>query len=72
MKAIAAYGTQFHAGADNAAGPQTYISTPEFMESIIARARMTGKMIGVKYAEGFNTVKMLGVKNLDSIIALET
>ena len=33
--------------------PQTYISTPDFLDSIIARARMFGKRIGVKYAEGF-------------------
>jgi hypothetical protein len=29
---------------------------------------MFGKMIGVKYAEGFISKKMIGFKSLDSII----
>ncbi len=72
MKAIAAFGTQFHNGNANDSGPQTYISTPDFMEGIIARARLTGKLVGVTFAEGFNTVKMIGIKDLDALIANET
>ncbi len=72
MKAISAYSTQFHTGYDSAEGPQTYISTPDFLESIIARARMFGKRIGVKYAEGFISEKKLGIRNLDALIQLET
>ncbi len=72
MKAIAAYGTQFHTGSESAEGPQTYISTPDFLESVIARARMFGKRIGVKYAEGFISEKKLGIRNLDALIQLET
>ena len=53
-------------------GPQTYISTPDFIDSIIARARMLGKRIGVKYAEGFITEKKIGIKNLDALIQNET
>ena len=47
--------------------PQSYISTPEFLESIVARARMMGKRIGVKYGEGFITEKSIGFKNFDSL-----
>lgn len=72
MKAIAAYSTQFHTGYDSAEGPQTYISTPDFLESVIARARMFGKRIGVKYAEGFISEKKLGIRNLDALIQIET
>ncbi len=72
MKAISAYSSQFHTGYDSAEGPQTYISTPDFLESIIARARMFGKRIGVKYAEGFISEKKLGIRNLDALIQLET
>src|SRR5689334_21565666 len=60
MKSIEAYTTQFHtAGSGSKEGPQTYISTPDFLESVIARARMFGKRIGVKYAEGFISEKKI-------------
>jgi N-acetylglucosamine malate deacetylase 1 len=72
MKSIAAYTTQFHTTGSNADGPQTYISTPDFIESVIARARMLGKRIGVKYAEGFITEKKVGIRNLDALIQVET
>ena len=72
MKAIEAYTTQFHTGEKSGAGPQTYISTPDFLESIIARARMFGKRIGVKYAEGFTSEKTIGIHNLDALVSNET
>jgi hypothetical protein len=53
-------------------GPQTYISTPDFLDSIVARARMFGKRIGVKYAEGFVCEKKIGIRNLDALILNET
>ncbi len=44
MKSIEAYSTQFHvSGQKQEEGLQTYISTPDFLESVIARARMLGK-----------------------------
>ena len=72
MKSIRAYSSQFNAGQDNNDGPQTYISTPDFLESIVARARMLGKRIGVKYGEGFLTEKKIGIKTLDALIQIET
>jgi bacillithiol biosynthesis deacetylase BshB1 len=72
MKAIEAYTTQFHTSAADKSGPQTYISTPDFLDSIIARARMLGKRIGVKYAEGFITEKKIGISNLDALLQIET
>jgi len=72
MQAIQAYSTQFHTSASEEGGLQTYISTPDFLESIIARARMLGKRIGVKYAEGFITEKKIGIKAIDSLILVET
>lgn len=72
MKSIEAYSTQFfNGGADNKE-PQTYISTPDFLDSVIARARMLGKRIGVKYAEGFISEKKIGIRNLDALIQVET
>ncbi len=72
MKAVEAYTTQFHTPAGNNSGTQTYISTPDFLESIVARARMFGKRIGVKYAEGFISEKKIGIHSLDALIQNET
>jgi len=72
MKSIEAYTTQFNADPSKSDGPQTYISTPDFLESIIARARMFGKRIGVKYAEGFISEKKIGISNLDALVLKET
>lgn len=67
IESVKAYKTQFF-NVENPGGPQTYISSPEFLESVYARAAMFGKMIGVKYAEGFLSKKMIGFKNLDALV----
>ena len=72
VEAIKAYSSQFHSTEYNNDEPQTYISTPEFLNSIIGRQQMFGKMIGVPYAEGFITEKMIGVKSLDAFVQLDT
>jgi hypothetical protein len=72
MKAIEAYTTQFNTGSSQTEGLQTYISTPDFLESIIARARLLGKRIGVKYAEGFTSTKKIGIRSLDALVLQET
>lgn len=72
MQSVSAYTTQFHTTAGTAEGPQTYISTPDFLDSVIARARMLGKRIGVKYGEGFMTEKSIGIASLDALIQVET
>jgi N-acetylglucosamine malate deacetylase 1 len=71
MESIKAYSTQFGV-MDITDGPQTYISTPDFLDSVIARARMLGKRIGVKYAEGFITEKKIGIRSLDALVLVET
>lgn len=47
---------------------ETYISSPEFFESVIGRAREFGKSIGVTYAEGFTSRKLLGVDSLFDLL----
>jgi bacillithiol biosynthesis deacetylase BshB1 len=69
MQAIEAYSTQFNS---QDSGPQTYISTPDFLESVIARARVLGKKIGVKFGEGFVSEKKIGIRSLDALILNET
>jgi bacillithiol biosynthesis deacetylase BshB1 len=70
MESIRAYRTQFMADAGN--DPQTYISSPDFMEALTARARLLGKRIGVKYAEGFLSKKNIGIKSFDALVLNET
>lgn len=72
MKAVEAYSTQFYNPDMETDGPTTYISTPDFRDSVVARARMMGKRIGVKYAEGFTTQKTLGISHLSALIQNET
>ncbi len=71
MNSVKAYGTQFFSSQDDGE-PTTYISTPDFLDSIVARARMFGKRIGVKYAEGFISEKKIGIRSLDALVMVET
>ncbi|PUZ27107.1 bacillithiol biosynthesis deacetylase BshB1 [Chitinophaga costaii] len=67
IEAIKCFKTQFLAeGKDNE--PQTYISSAAFFESVLHRNRMFGKMIGVEYAEGFTTQKVIGIKNFQNLL----
>lgn len=70
IESIKAFKTQFH--NPGIEGPQTYISSPDFLDSIIYRSKMFGKMIGVKYAEGFISKKTIGISNFDAIIKQDT
>ena len=72
IESIKAYSSQFFSTEYDQEEPQTYISTPEFLNSIIGRHAMFGKMIGVPYAEGFISEKMIGVSHLDSFIQKDT
>jgi len=71
LEAIRAYASQFH-NPGKMDGPETYISKPEFLESVISRFRMFGQMIGVRYAEGYISEKMIGLRTLDALIKENT
>lgn len=66
LEAIKCFRTQFLAGKDNE--PQTYISGQGFFDSVIYRSKMLGKMIGVEYAEGYTSDKMIGVRSFNDLI----
>jgi bacillithiol biosynthesis deacetylase BshB1 len=66
MESVKAFNTQFY--NPDLDEPQTYISNPGFLESVIYRAKMFGKMIGVDYAEGFISKKMIGFNNFNDFI----
>lgn len=70
IEAILCFTTQFN--SLDTSEPQTYISTPDFLESIKARALLMGKRIGVKYAEGYISPKMIGISSFDAFIQNET
>jgi bacillithiol biosynthesis deacetylase BshB1 len=72
LQSIRAYTSQFHTSGYASEEPQTYISTPEFLSAIIGRHQMFGKMIGVPYAEGFITEKMIGVRDFDALVRQDT
>lgn len=63
IKSIEAYGSQFF-NPNWQNEPETYISSPAFIQVIEARAKEFGKSIGTKYAEGFTSRKLLGVDHL--------
>ncbi len=65
IEAIRAFKTQFDSPDENE--PQTYISSPAFLQAVIARARELGKNIGAEYGEGFTSRKLLGVDSLFSL-----
>ena len=62
IKSIQAFKTQFY--NPDVEGLDTYISSPEFFESVIGRSREFGKSIGATFGEGFTSRKLLGVDNL--------
>ena len=62
MKSVLAYKTQFY--DENSKEPQTPISSKNFTDSIIYRARDLGRLVGVEYAEGFNVERYVAVDSL--------
>jgi bacillithiol biosynthesis deacetylase BshB1 len=66
IESVLCYQTQFF--NPDLKEPQTYISSPEFIDSIKARAMMLGKRVGVRFAEGFISEKVLGIKSFDAFI----
>ena len=67
VASIRAYKSQFY-NPDWADEPETYISSPAFMEVAEARAREFGRAIQVKYAEGFTSKRLFGVDNLFNLV----
>ena len=68
VEAIRAFESQFYVPSYNSNEPQSYISSPDFLEFVIARAREMGHAIGVTFGEGFTTARKLGVKDLSVFI----
>ena len=69
VEAMLAFKSQFFIADTSAdsAEPQSYISSPMFLDFIRARAEEMGHAIGVKYGEGFTTKRQLGVVDLSVV-----
>jgi len=70
MESILAHSSQFY--DPNSNEPETFISGTAFLEFVKGRAKELGQQIGVQYAEGFITKKLLGIGTLDAIIQNKT
>lgn len=66
MASVKAYGTQFFSGDNH--GPETPISSPDFLYFIESRARDFGRLIGVRYGEGFTVERAVGINDLTQLI----
>ncbi|MCF8461961.1 MAG: bacillithiol biosynthesis deacetylase BshB1 [Flavobacteriales bacterium] len=66
MESIKAYTSQFYTPDSDL--PETPISGKDFLDFLIGRAKLVGRPIGAKYAEGFTTARNVGVKNLFDLI----
>ena len=66
MKAIFAYESQFY--NSNSKEPETFISSPEFIEFVKSRYRDFGSSIGVTFAEGFIAKKIVGVQDINKLL----
>lgn len=65
-EAIRAFRSQFY--DPKSPEPNSYISSPEFLEFVEARSKEHGHAIGVKYGEGFTVQRIIGVNSLWSFI----
>lgn len=66
MQAIKAFQSQFY--NPDSSEPETFISSPEFMKLIEARAKEYGHSIGTEYGEGFTVNRNIGVKDITSLL----
>ncbi len=65
VQAIEAFRSQFY--NPDSDEPDTFISSPEFMLFVEARAKELGHAIGASYGEGFTVVKQIGIKSFFDI-----
>lgn len=66
LDAIKAFKTQFYDPTSKE--PETYISTPAFLQMVESRAIEFGHAIGKKHGEGFTVKRVPGINNLFDIL----
>lgn len=65
VDAVKAYSSQFF--DPNSKEPTSPISSKNFLDSIAYRAQDLGRLIGVEFAEGYNSERYVAVKKLDDL-----
>lgn len=65
LNAVKAYGSQFY--DPNSKEPTSPISSKNFLDSVVYRAQDLGRLVGVEYAEGFNSERYVAVKSFDDL-----
>jgi len=65
-EAILAYSSQFH--DPKSKEPETPISSKNFLDSVMYRARDLGRLVGVEYGEGFTIERLIAVDRLGDLI----
>lgn len=66
LKSVLAYSSQFYDPKSNE--PETPITSKNFTDSVVYRARDLGRLINVDCAEGFTSERYVAVENLSKII----
>lgn len=66
MESILAHSSQFYNPESNE--PQTVIASKDFLESVKARAKDWGRIIGTAYAEPLMSVRHIGTKDLTNLL----
>jgi N-acetylglucosamine malate deacetylase 1 len=66
MEAIRAFKSQFH--DPGSSDPDTFLSSPHFMQFLETRARYYGDRIGVRYGEPFYAIESVGVGSLFDLV----
>lgn len=66
IEALGAYRSQFY--DPNSKEPETPISSRNFFDSVLYRARDLGRLIGVEQGEGFTVDRLPGIDSLDQLI----
>lgn len=68
IEVIQCFESQFFSPSYQSEEAPTYISTPEFLESLKSRFRQMGKLVGATYGEGFLSVKTVGLPDFSSLV----
>jgi bacillithiol biosynthesis deacetylase BshB1 len=66
VAAVKAYDSQFY--NPNSKEPNSPISSKNFLDSVTYRAQDLGRLIGVDFAEGFNTERYVAVNSLENLL----
>ncbi len=68
IEAVTAFKSQFFVPSYTENEPQSYISSPEFLGFVKARAAEMGHAIGVAYGEGFTSSRALGIRDISTFL----